>query len=251
MHSEEYIKNKRDFINRSMASWVGVENSLAPVKPARLQWDNIRDIADILNRIGSTPERCNHLLFPDGGGLDLLGAKLSSEENCIELDVELPNIIKPVHLIYENIDDDPLWSYYWMELHTLEPAVVDEDEIENRKNSNGDNHYDFVEEVCEVSNGEYTERGIYENKGYEGYEWLDSARVVVRYLKGRIIIVPKTGFYNSVPSNYDGKHNKLTSNEFRKEMEEARRRYIKGHTEKYKVSPLEDPEDIYYSSMPK
>ena len=46
-------------------------------------------------------------------------------------------------------------------------------------------------------------------------------RQVVRIAKGSFLICLRTGVYNSIPGTYDGRHNKLDANEFRKYIEKG------------------------------
>jgi len=144
----EWAEMNRDFYLRNAMEWREIQERLFPTAiPKRVIWEDIDDIIKILNVLGST-DNLNHMFYPTGGGMDLLGAKLSIEAGCIELDAGLIDIVKPQVLIFESFGYDAEWNYFRLETADLEPSGVYE---------NDDDHFSR-EEVLEIAPGYYVER---------------------------------------------------------------------------------------------
>lgn len=62
-----------------------------------------------------------------------------------------------------------------------------------------------------------------------GYNVTDYSRQVVRQLKGSFVIFSKNSFYNRTTGTYDGRHEKMSGDDFRL--------YIEKVYEKYKKAP--------------
>lgn len=181
--------------------------------PKEKTWLGREIIIRVLNKIGEVPS-LNHLLLPNGGGLDLTNAKHSIENNCIELRFGgSAEIVKPVSLKFNSFDADLEWAYFRLETEELEPSGV--------YDTKSDLGY---EEVTELSPGYYVSRSVWEY-GYYGYDengyqkkLPSTARVVSRSFGGAYVIVAKTSKYNQIPATYDGRHNRMTAEKFYQEM---------------------------------
>jgi serine/threonine-protein kinase len=144
------------------------------------------------------------MFYPSGGGMDLEGAKLGLEDNTVELVID-PNwvdLIKPRRLVFENFDTDTQWNYFRIENEELEPIDIE-------------NVYRDSEELVDIEPLHYIDRIYWDEGYYEGEKLPPSARLVSRYMKGDFVIFSKTSFYNHAPSTYDGRHNQMTTDEFR------------------------------------
>lgn len=156
------------------------------------------------------------MLFPDGGGLDFIGARLSSEPGCLELKTEgVPVIMRPKRLLFESFPDMPSMSYFLLEAENLAPSGV-YDELRGT-----------VEELVELSQGDYAERVIWD-AGYLGHDedgdeipLPSSARRVKRSLSGSFAIFAKASIYNENPRTYDGRHSQMSASEFRAHIQET------------------------------
>ena len=167
--------------------------------PKNLKWTDKDDIIFVLNKIGLTKYK-NHAFLPGGGGLDLLGAESSSEENCIELNLNgLIYICRPSFLQFESFDTDNTWFYFRLETDTLRPKLKSHI------------YRGYYEDLIELKTGEFVEREKEENDNILKYFY----RYVTLILSGSIVIFSKSSFYNAVPDTYDGRHNKMSSSEFR------------------------------------
>ncbi|QWH96979.1 protein kinase domain-containing protein [Bacillus mycoides] len=197
---KEWKKLNRDFESRNKRQWTELQESLFPTAlPKRVIWENIHDIVKVLNIIGSIND-LNHMFYPSGGGNDLKGAKLSHEQGQIELDTGFAEIIKPKRLIFESFDYDPQWNYFRIETESFPPSSV----------YNYDNWHHPYEYLLELQPGCYGNPKATE-------ETPDGLRTVKRFFKGGdFVIFQKTSIYNKLSDTYDGRHAKMTTEQFRK-----------------------------------
>lgn len=169
--------------------------------PTYSYWEKPEEISKILNSIGAI-HTSNHIFYPEGGGFDLVGAQLSNIKNCIEIDTGFHEILSPKRLSFHLVEDIEL-SYFRLELNELQPTgIYDENDI------------DFSESVCEIRPGNYIDQAHFDLDEYEDEPLPTGARLVVRRLKGVIVIFGKDSKYNRTPSTYDGRYNNFTEDEF-------------------------------------
>ncbi len=202
-----------DFEKSNLSEWNYVMNTLfKEPSPNSAFWQNINSIMSVLNTISYMPN-INHLFFPNGGGLDLHDSTLSKYENCIELNCSgFINIVSPNRLIVENIDDDPSWSYFRLELNELEKSGVF-----------GDSCYpDCEEELIELNKNNFIHPSYWPYRHYNEIPFPEGTRKVTRILKGALVIFCKSSVYNHMASTYDGRHNIMDSGGFRKHVEELK-----------------------------
>ena len=204
--------------------WYEIQTQLFPAAmPKRVIWDERSDIIKILKIIGSIPN-LNHMFFPNGGGMDLEDCRESVEEGCIELDVGYIEIIKPKRLIFESFNYDHEWNYFRLELDELDPSEVYDEKLYKRIE---------YEELSEISPGVYDDFNIVEyfSDYQEAYNLTEYSRHVTRWFRGSFVIFCKRSTYNQVSGTYDGRHNKFTTDEFR--------RYIEKNVQRFKDSESE------------
>lgn len=196
-----------NFERRSKSEWLDIQKRLFPsAMPKRVIWENIEDIITVLN-IFSEYNQVNHTLFPKGGGFDLKGSKLSCEGGCLELNFDGGTyIVKPKLLILESFQNHSDWTYLRLETEGLE--------LIGKYEHSGDD-----EGLTELEPCVYTNYECYEFDDFNGERLPASARQVVRLAKGSFIICLRTGVYNSIPATYDGRHDKMSADEFRKYIE--------------------------------
>jgi len=198
-----------DWKKRNPIEWQELQKQLFPTAmPQRVIWENLNDIVYILNLIGSI-RALNHMFYPTGGGMDLEGAKLGLEPNTIELiiDVNYADIVKPKRLIFESFNADTKWNYFRIETGELEPTKIR-------------SVYKDSEELIEIEPLHYIDRSYWDEGYYDGERIPSSARLVTRFMKGDFVIFSKISFYNHAPSTYDGRHNQMTTDEFREYIAE-------------------------------
>lgn len=199
--------------------WLDLLKRIFPIQiPEICRWTTNTDICEVLNII-SQYENTSHMFIPRGGGMDLLGADFAGENGCIELLHGNTTIVKPSSLTFHAVGDDPQWYYFSFETLQLKPSGIYE-----KLDSN-------YEELTEISPGEYEDRSVWEF-GYGGIEPLpETARLVIRELKGSFVIFGKYSAYNLAGSSddaYDGRHNRMSEEQFK---EYIKRRIIQYKTE--------------------
>lgn len=199
-----------DYKEKNKQDWKNVIIDLFPSGiPEKCEWTKLEDIISILNAVGSI-KNLNHMFYPTGGGLDLTGATKSNENGCIELHTGgLFDVIKPKSLIFEKMSEDNEWSYFRIETNQLEPSGV-------YKETDGN-----YEEVTELEPNNYVNRNVWDANEYQGKPLPKGARVVSRYFKGSFVIFRKTSIYNSISSTYDGRHSKMSTDEFKEYIHKA------------------------------
>lgn len=195
----EYTELRKKFRKENLKLW---EEKLLKIFsntiPLHCEWDNIMQIRDIINIIGI--DGLNHMIYPGGGGFDIIGCEISSQRDyLLEILTGIPNVCYPKQLVFDSIGGEVEWSYFRLELNKLEPSGFYFDKTR------------MDEEVYENLMGELIP--------YSDYEPDEPCRHVTRLLDGTILIVPKTCYYNNIPSTYDGRHNKYNHKQFRTLME--------------------------------
>jgi serine/threonine protein kinase len=201
-----------NFHEQKLHQWLVVQSKLFPaLVPQRVTWSDKDDIVKILKMVCSF-DQLNHFFYPNGGGMDLKDVRLSHEDECIELDCGLIDIVKPSRLIFESFNYNPEWNYFRLEIDNLKPIEV----LNSEGIKTNVNIYDH-EVVSELSEGEYYSYKILENREYYKKHYLITSysRHVSRWFRGSFVFFCKTSIYNSIASTYDGRHNKMNTDEFR------------------------------------
>ncbi|TKJ83844.1 serine/threonine protein kinase [Paenibacillus sp. CFBP13512] len=187
----EWQEQNRDYVKRNPYEWKMVQKKLFPTNiPSRVVWETKEDIIQILNIVGNI-NSLNHMFLADGGGMDLSGASLAPEEDCIVLAIGYKIIIKPIRLLFESIGRDSEWNYFRLEYDSVSPLF---------------HNYSKGRERLLIVDGNYKE-----NEGDFQLEF-----DYTRYTDGgAMVIFMKTSTYNKISSTYDGRHNKMTTDEFK------------------------------------
>jgi serine/threonine-protein kinase len=199
-----WISSHKDSKVRNPIEWQELQKQLFPTTmPQRVIWEDINDIVYILNTIGSI-RSLNHMFYPSGGGMDLEGVRFGIEPETIELIIGSKSIelIKPKRLVFENFSSDTLWNYFRLETNHLEPTGTG-------------GVYRGSEELVEIEPMHYISRSYWDEGIYDGKPLPSNARLVSRYIEGDFVLFAKQSFYNHAPSTYDGRHNKMSTDEFR------------------------------------
>ncbi len=174
--------------------------------PGSSIWRNADKIVEVLNIVGMTPAY-NHMLFSDRGGLDFCHAELASEVGCINLydTLGICFIVKPKCLCYEGFNENYKWNYFLLELDKLNP-IFEENNVVTYEYLVEDMPAHYVSASC-------AQYGVYDYDTEvplpEGY------KTVRRYMRGKLLIVMKTGPYNGINGAYDGRHGLCSNSDFR------------------------------------
>lgn len=210
----EWWDIRNDDVKAGISQWKHIQKRLFGQSiPSKMEWEDTSEILKTLQII-SDYNQINHMFMPDGGGLDLDEVFKAGEQGCIGIiGNDIISIIKPKILCYESIERDPLWSYFRLDFDILEPVFEEESKC--------------FEEITEVTAGKYDE---WEHGRY-GYDENDiplpeGYRTVTRYLYGSIVIFSKLSIYNHISGTYDGRHNKIESQEFKKYIINMRKNYL-------------------------
>ena len=204
---EAWKRINDDFDDRNGHEWREVAERIFPLgSPTRAQWEDRRQICNVLNAAASTPS-LNHMFYPNGGGMTLLGANLAPEPGMIELKIsdQRYEICCPERLLFESFAGKPEWNYFRLELKRVYPALDDE----------AKGYLEDSEELTEVRPGVYAPLANWFEDEINGEHLTDSARRVIRFSGGSFVIFSTSSIYNRVPATYDARHNRMSSEEFR------------------------------------
>jgi hypothetical protein len=177
--------------------------------PTHARWEDEASIINVLNHLGSV-KNVNHLFFPSGGGLDLTGAQLSTEEGLIELEFGgSRRACKVASLTFESFSDEEDYQWNYFRIDTVPMS--------------GTGTYDLKadaiqEELTEIYPGEYASRSAWDNREYRGEPLPATARLVTRILNGSMVIFQKTSLYNRVPDTYSAPHNQTDAEGMRTDI---------------------------------
>lgn len=201
-----------EFRRENLPKWESLLKSIfEECIPEHYEWKDNDDIISILNKIASS-NTLNHVFLASGGGLDLISARESHEEGCIEVHCEdLICIVKPEKLMFESFSEDyHEWAYFRLVLDDLA-----------RTNVYNDQRYDY-EILTELTPGNYEKNSVMSDGYYKGKPLPPEARTVGRILKGDLVIFNKASMYKANSSStYDGRHDTLGIEGFRNHIEEV------------------------------
>lgn len=207
----KWLSLNEDFRSRNLTEWLEIQNLLFPMgSPAHAEWTKKEDIINILSVIAKR-RSLNHMFYPSGGGLDLVGVESAGEPGFISLLVgeQSAEILKPKKLCYESFGFDPEWNYFWLESEEVSP--VDDVAL---------SHNDFSQYLTELDRGRYTGPEAWETNEYNYEPLPNTARRVDRFIKGAFVFFSKASHYNAIPSTYDAWQN-MGEVKFRKLIEGA------------------------------
>lgn len=200
----EWVDIQANYFKKNDLDWRTIQYKLFPLSvPAYAEWTDFAIIGSILNTIGEI-KSLNHMFFPNGGGIDLEGAKMATEDGLLELDFSGVYIVKPKRLSFCSFDGDSEWTYFYLEL----------DELEHIYDS-----YKGRERLIELTSGEYKPDDFIENY-YEKYDDGVTARPtnyrpIIRLSGGSFVVFRKSSSYNMTSTTYDGRHEKMGPIKFR------------------------------------
>lgn len=204
---EKWRRINDNFDDRNGHEWREVAERIFPLgAPARAQWEDRRQICDVLNAAAST-RSLNHMFYPTGGGMTLLEAGLAPEPGMIELKIgeHACEVCSPDRLLFESYAGKPEWNYFRLELKKIYPALDGE----------ASEYLDTSEELTELKPGVYAPLDAWFENEINGEPLADSARRVTRFSGGSFVIFSTSSIYNRVPATYDARHNSMNSEEFR------------------------------------
>lgn len=213
------MQNIVDFRAQNPKDWKNLIDQLFPLGvPARAIWVEQETIIRVLNHIGGV-YASNYTFLPSTGGLDLTGAKVSSEAGLMELVFgQSARVGKIESLSFESFGDtgdpeDYQWAYFRIETEPLAPTgigYVPSHQLEER--------------VTELRPGEYASLDAWEYRGEQEDEdpLPKTARPLTRLLGGSLVIFQKSGDYNAARGTDGAVHNLMDADDFRDFIATAR-----------------------------
>ena len=207
-------------------------------------WRDSQAIVDVLNIVGSIPAY-NHMLFPEGGGLDFSYAEMAHETGWIKVydHLGMSHVLKPKSLYYEGFGQKVRWNYFLLEIDEIAP-MFETDQLVDREYLVEDRPGHYV-------SAQFVNYGVYDYD--EGNPLPAGYQEVYRYYRGKFLIVMKTGPYNSMRATYDGRHGDCSANEFRDYIVKLINSHNKFHeevkqSEQYKHLSDKDIENSFLKS---
>lgn len=203
---EIWLKTDQNYRSREAMEWCFMGELLSGnCFGNTIIWRTQNDIYRVLKRISDTLTS-SHALFSDMGGLDYTDVIEVAEDNCIGLILQgRIEILRPKELRFEIFPDYPTWNYMLLELDELEAKDSDGSMEEEILTEDEPGHY--VPRECFLY-------GVYDYDS--GGKLPETAREVVRRLRGRLLFPFKFGLYNGMRETYDGRHANVSADEFRK-----------------------------------
>ena len=217
-----------EFHERTREAWSIAVDTVNPAGAESVRWNSPSAIIRALQPFMGVS--INHAHLPAGGGLDFLSVGSSDEIGCIEFGVDegLSHIVKPKRLILERISEATGESFLLLELDELRRWDADENEnLSSEEENSIQRRLRQREEVLEVGRGEYLPVSVWDD-GYLGHDedgneipLPSTARLITRWLQGKILLVCKGSMWNGTPATYDGRHNRMTAAQIRAMIEQS------------------------------
>lgn len=202
---------REDFLQQGRQRWRdAMAEALGPAPAERSEWTDLEQISTVLAPF--TKKGVGHLYLPTGGGQEPTGVRLGREKGTIEFRIgkRTAYVTKPARLVIHYFEEAPAQSFVFIEGAKLKPSGV----------------YDKLttdsEELVEVSPGDLRERAVWD-RGFADMDQYgdeiplpDSARLIMRFLRGGFAIVGTGSIWNGTAATYDGEHDELGEAEMRK-----------------------------------
>lgn len=184
---------------------------------------DFQQIVYVLNTIANH-KILNHVMLPNGGGLDLMSVEKANEEGCLYLHLQMQTLlVRPKELVIATFKESD-WDFILLETTEQEPVTKNHNEYEEFVVEDFPAHY--------VS-GKDAQYGVYD---YDtGIKLPKGTKFLFRQLQGKFLIVPKQGYYNQITQTYDGRHGKMTAIELYNYIDEL----SKGKEPEIEYEPLD------------
>jgi len=213
-----------DEVVRRLDAWIEIERN--PMKIQISEWNFLKlnmfgklvphvavfegydTIFKIMKMICATPA-FNHTLFSYRGGLDLLDVERASEKDNITLIFDHDIVILKPRVLQVGVFEESELNYFLLD-------------AEAQSQVDGIECFNGVQNLVEDVPGHYVSDidavyGVYDYD--EGSPFPIGWRCVTRLTSGRLLIVSKSGPYNSMHEVYDGRHADCSMHVFHKYIE--------------------------------
>lgn len=204
------MPTRQQFRANNLSEWsTALAAVVAPVPAVSMTWCGLEPIRDALAPFMG-PAR-NHVMLPNGGGLDFEGVTLAAEAGCLGFAMQRQqHVVKPRSLTLEVFGDAPLESFLLLELDDLPSTGIERGQP------------GVSEEVFQHPPGSYVSRQVMDI-GYLGHDRDGNeiplpreGRAGTRWLSGKMLIVAKASIWNGDTGTYDGRHANMTSHAIRR-----------------------------------
>ncbi len=204
------MSHEQEFLNSTIEGWRNVIRELIPGSASTsTTWKTSDEILSVLKHIGKVAN-ANYLFFPRMGGLKLTGAVESMEEGCLDLLLGSSiATLKPSVLTLEVFPENLSESFFRLESMPLTPPHV----------------YGSLASPCEelvrLPDGTYLSRNGWDDQfmsqdnGGNVIPFPPGSKVIFRFTEGVFVIFGSGSIYNQDSSTTDGRHSKMTAEEFR------------------------------------
>ena len=210
----EMADAQEQFFEKVRSRWLDAITSVGASDATSKEWRGTAAIGAALDPF--LGQNINHAHYPTGGGQDWRFRAQSYLEGCLALGIEerLIDLFIPERMVLQHFPDAVQESFLLIELAALPADPVT-------------SVYRDSQEYGELPGGEVFPRSAWD-AGYldhdeEGREipLPEDARLVSRWLNGKILVVAKGSIWNGDPGTYDGRHNDLTAAQIRERIEAA------------------------------
>lgn len=212
----EWQETNKNTVLQQVKTWNFIKKYLFRGSgPQRCTWEDPVEIVRVMNVLSLLP-LTSHLFFPDKGWMEYQKVEIGTEAGCLDIYTDIMIYrVKLGCLQFESFYQ-PYWNYLMLEAEPLETVV-------------GDQCDEFSELVIEDKPGCFVSAkdvmyGVYDYDS--GKKLPDNYKILTRYLKGKFLVVLKSGPYNRISSTIDGRHANCTSDEFRRYIEELQKLYV-------------------------
>lgn len=202
------------FLARAREHWQEAIRRVGAADQTSATWTGVEQIGRALDPF--LGQNVNHAHYPTGGGLDWRSRTDTDEPNCLALAPEerVIDLFCPAQMTLEHFPDRPQESFLLIDLKPLAAHYASDP-------------YRDHQELVEIPGQGYFERSVWD-AGYIDHDEFgrevplpDDARLVSRWLKGKILVVAKGSLWNSTSRTYDGRHTGMTAADIRALIEGA------------------------------
>ncbi|WP_052344230.1 hypothetical protein [Bacillus ndiopicus] len=176
--------------------------------PLYKEWNRPDEIIEVLDFIGKN-KASNHTFPPKNGGFDLKGCTFSNELGLVELKSgSINNVMKSGRLIFQWFPKTGYeWAYFMLETSKITPSGVYESSLGKK------------EVLVEINPGQYIDRKYLDIEEYCGQPLPKDARTIYRFMSGKFVIFSKVSKYMTLQGVYSGKHDEVSSDVFKIQIE--------------------------------
>lgn len=209
---DDIEKQRQDYQQRLDIIWKrAIQDAFGAAPPQSRSWTDPYDCADVLQHfmVG------NYSFLPSNGHLPLSGVGAHEDGGRLLFDLSDTGLLEtlPRSLKFEYVEDAPIESFFLLELRGMQPTGIYESVSTKEQ---------IVRIVGEDYDYSIMEHGVwhYDEDGHE-VPIPDDAKTVLRLLSGKLLIASQGSMWNRTNDNWDGRHNRMTSDDIRALIERS------------------------------